>query len=372
MPQNASHIDEPKKEHPIIRNFAPGWYASVMGTAVLVLDFFVFRDFIPFSDFWQLFFLALSVIMFVLITIPWTLRWILYFDAVRTDLKHPVTAAFFPTMPISLIIIGLALEKAGPLFMSHETVYAIVQVLWILGTIGIGFFAMLTLITFFLNDDIEWKNANLGWLIPPVSALIVPVLGSGLAVHYANTPMGTVNILTSLIFLGIGGFLYLFVTATVFSRFIFHELPPSHLTPTVWIGIAPPAILTILAIKIVQPLILLFAASDSVAQVLSILAKTAAVSFWGFAFFWLILAIVFTLLQHQRARLSFATSWWAFTFPLGSFVVATGVVYAALHASFFAVVGLTSLVMFLIIWVTVSIITLRKVRSGAIFQKHGG
>jgi tellurite resistance protein TehA-like permease len=87
MTSDALTIDRLYGKSVIIRDFAPGWYASVMGTAVLVLDFFVFREFIPFADFWQLFFLTLAVAMFVLITVPWILRWILHFDAVRTDLR---------------------------------------------------------------------------------------------------------------------------------------------------------------------------------------------------------------------------------------------------------------------------------------------
>ena len=35
-----------KSKSDIIRNFAPGWFASVMGTAVAVIAIYVFQDFI--------------------------------------------------------------------------------------------------------------------------------------------------------------------------------------------------------------------------------------------------------------------------------------------------------------------------------------
>lgn len=356
----------------IIRDFAPGWYASVMGTAVLVIAFYVFREVIPLANFWQLLFLGLSGLMLVAITVPWTLRWVLYFDAVREDLAHPVSAAFFPTMPISLIVWGIALEKAGPLFLPDHTVMAITQVLWVLGTVGIGFFAVLILTIFFSKEDMGWQMANLGWLIPPVSALIVPVLGGSLAVAYAGTTLGGINLVTSLVFLGIGGLLYVFVMSTAFSRYLFHELPPGHLAPTVWIGIAPTAILAIIAVKLVKPLTRYYQASEGVIQVLDLVAKATAVSLWGFAFFWLILAIVLILVHRQRAPLPFAMSWWAFTFPSGVFVVATGAVYQALKVPFFQGVGLVALAGFLVIWVVVSWRTMRRVISGEIFFKHGG
>ena len=364
-----SHHDDKSN---IIRNFAPGWYASVMGTAVIVIDIFAFQDAIPLAQVWQLLFLALSGIMLVVISVPWTLRWFLYFDDVWQDLQHPVSAAFFPTMPISLIVWGIALEKAGPLFLPEATVHAVMQVLWLLGTVGIGIFAVLILNTYFYKEDMQWKMANLGWLIPPVSALIVPVLGGSLSLVYADAFWGPINFYTSLIYLGTGALLFLFVTATVFSRYLFHELPPGHLAPTIWIGIAPTAILAITALKFVKPLVLYFQATEEAAKTLAVMAKAAGVGLWGFAFFWLVLALVLVVLHHQQKPLPFAMSWWAFTFPSGAFVVATGVVYKAVHAPFFQAVGLLGLAGFLIVWAVVSWQTLRRVVSGEIFVKHGG
>jgi C4-dicarboxylate transporter/malic acid transport protein len=354
----------------IIRNFVPGWYASVMGTAVIVIDFFIFRDVLPFADAFQLFFLGLSALMLLAITIPWMLRWLLHFDQVRADLTHSVSAAFFPTMPISLIIWGIALEKAGPQFLEKDTVFPIAQALWLLGTAGIAGFALLILSIQFSKPDLQWENANLGWLIPPVSALIVPVLGGSLAVEYAGTAWGDINMLVSLIFLGIGIVLFIFVMSTVFSRYLFHELPAAHLAPTIWIGIAPTAILTIIAVKIVEPITLFFNASEETAQVLKLLAKVLGVGLWGFAFFWLLLAITITLLHHQRTPLSFAMSWWAFTFPLGAFVVASGVIYQAVGGTAFQVIGVSALVGLLLIWATVSARTIRRMLNGSIFEKH--
>ncbi|MBC8331900.1 MAG: hypothetical protein H8E28_07955 [Anaerolineae bacterium] len=352
----------------IIRNFTPGWFASVMGTAVFVVEVFVFRGSLPFANFVQLFFLGLAAIMFMLIFIPWILRWIFHFDAVSQDLQHPVSASFFPTMPISLIILGIAFEKAGPLFLSEAILFPMLQALWILGTLGIGGFALALLNIYFRRQNLDWKVGNLGWLIPPVSALIVPVLGNSLAVEYAGTLLGTINFITSLIFLGIGGILFLFVMTTVFSRYMFHELPPSRLAPTMWIGIAPTAIMAIIAIKMIQPLSIFFTAPEAATQTIAILAKAVGIGLWGFAFFWLLLAITATLSQHRKSPLPFAMSWWAFTFPFGAFVVSTGVVFQATQAAFFQWVGLASLAAFLIVWGMVAARTVQGIVSGEIFK----
>ncbi|MBT3711809.1 MAG: hypothetical protein HOG15_00475, partial [Anaerolineae bacterium] len=333
-----------------------------------VIAIYVFQDHIPFAEFWQLFFLSLSVLMFVIIFIPWILRWFLHFDQVKADLHHPVFAAFYPTMPISLIIIGLALEKAGHLFLPEEILLPTLQFLWLTGTAGIAYFALTILNINFMKPGVDLKIANMGWLIPPVSALIVPILGGSLSVEYAGTTLGNINLVASLIFLGVGSLLFIFVMGAVFTRYISHSLLPAHLAPTIWIGIAPTAILTIISVKLTHPLIIFFNASSEVAEVFGIISKAIGVGFWGFAFFWLILAISMTVKHHKKIEIPFAMSWWAFTFPLESFIVSTGVIYKAIGGSFFLVIGLTALVAFFVIWGTVLVKTIKRVISGEIFE----
>lgn len=352
----------------IIRHFAPGWFASVMGTAVLVIAIFVFQDAIPLAKFWQIFFLSLAGLMFVVIFIPWILRWLIYFQQVKADLDHPVFGAFYPTMPISLIIIGIALEKAGPLFLSEAVLLPSLQFLWITGTAGIAYFAITILNINFLKPDLKWDIANMGWLIPPVSALIVPILGSSLSVAYAGTTLGEINFIASLIFLGIGSLLFIFVMGAIFTRYLFHDLLPAHLAPTIWIGIAPTSILTIIAIKLVNPITVFFDISKEVAAVLGVISKVIGLSMWGFALFWVVLVVFVTAHHHKKIAIPFAMSWWAFTFPLGSFIVATGLIHKVIGGAFFQWVGLSALTGLIIIWCMVSIRTLRAVISGEIFK----
>lgn len=354
----------------IVKHFVPGWYASVMGTAVIVVVLFVFRATVPLADALQVFFLVLSGIMLVGYSVPWFLRWIMFPDAVRADLHHPVSASFFPTMPISLIVWGIALEKAGPLMLPHETVFAIMQVLWVAGALGIGGFALVLLGIYFSRETLHWEAANLGWLIPPVSALIVPVLGGALATEFAGTPMGTLYLLGSLVYLGIGTMLLIFVMGAVFTRYMFYKLHAAHLAPTIWVGVAPTAILTIIAIKIVEPLVLFFEVSEGTVETVRFLSKVLGVGLWGFAVFWLLLAIYLTLRHHRQEPLPFALSWWAFTFPLGAFAVSSGVLAQAVGVQVIATVGLVALAGLLVIWLTVALRTLRGVLDGSMFKPH--
>lgn len=353
----------------IVRNFAPGWFASVMGTAVIAIAIFAFRQVIPFANFFMLLFLALAVAMFIVIAVPWTLRWFVAFDAVRHDLAHPVSAAFFPTMPISLLVIGIALEKAGPLFMPKTMLLPLLQGLWFVGAAGIALFALVIVNSFFFKADLKWEAANLGWLIPPVSALLVPVLGSTLAIEYAGTDIGAVNLLGSLIFLGFGTMLFMFMMSAVFARYLFHDMLPAHLAPTIWIGLAPSSILAIGMLRIPKPAALFFNTPDAL-PTLEVIGKMLGISLWGFALFWLALVVVVTVTHHRKTALPFALSWWAFVFPLGAFVVATGALYAVTPAAFVLWVGLAAFVGLIALWLIVVARTVRGIATGAIFKSH--
>ncbi len=102
----------------ITQHFNPAWFASVMGTAVipLALSFIESSWVRPLS----MVLMALSVILFMVFLLPWTVRFFLYPAAVKKDLNHPVAANFFPTMPICLILFSLNLMKFPTMFFSQE------------------------------------------------------------------------------------------------------------------------------------------------------------------------------------------------------------------------------------------------------------
>lgn len=354
----------------LIKTFAPGWFAAVMGTAVIVIALFVFQSAIPFAKALEYFFLLTAIVLFLVLIVPWTLRWFLHPADVRHDLNHPVSAAFFPTMPISLLVIAIALEKAGSSFLEENTLWGILQALWIIGASGILIFALSILNTFFHKSEVQWEMSTLGWLIPPVSTLLVPVLGVSLSAHFHGTTLGAANLIASLIFTGFGSLLFILVMAMVFIRYIFHPLPPAHLAPTLWVGIAPTSILTILALRISKPLVLFFQAPVEIDQMLTFLSKPIGVMLWGFALFWFLLALVVTLGVHQKSPLPFALSWWAFVFPVGAFVVATGVLYQAIPLAFFQWIGVSVLALLLILWAVVAVNTTLGVWRGSIFKPH--
>lgn len=306
----------------IIEDFSPAWFAAVMGTAVVPLAVSFLDPTIarPISAV----FMVLSIAMFAVAFVPWTLRFFLYPDAVKRDLSHPVAGSFFPTMPIALIIIALGFLKYPDMFASVATSREVAWWLWIVGSVGIYIIGFTVLPRIFHHKEVDLAHASFGWYIPPVSKLLIPVAGFELAAIFPDRFELAFGL--SMVSLGIGFLLFLFVGSLVYQRYVLETLPPSKLAATSFIAVAPTAILAVVLFKLMH----LFEANAAFGiepEVVVGVAKLAIVALWGFAAWAFVMALVIVVSYAPRSELPYALSWWAFTFPSGALAVATGVAW---------------------------------------------
>lgn len=85
---------------------------------------------------------------------------------------------------------------------------------------------------------------------------------------------------------------------------------------------------------------------------------------WGFALVWL----SFALATVARRELTFNLTWWAFTFPLGVFTVATTNLAKELPSRFFKVLGTIFSVAETLLWIMVACGTIKASLSGELFK----
>jgi C4-dicarboxylate transporter/malic acid transport protein len=357
----------------IVKYFGPEWGAAVMGTAALSitmqLSSEVARPFSPLLYVGVGFYL-LAIIMFVAFLIPWTLRFFWYPSEVRKDLLNPIRGNFFPTMPISVILAGTGTNKLGPLLFGPTIAYSLALVFFFVGAAGIFVFGYLLVRNQFLNDDLRLEHANFAWFIPPVSHLIIPVLGvCSMDVHWAETPVAPWLYTISMVALGAGFFNFLFVGAAVWHRYVYASIPVGRLAATTMVAIAPTAILVVFLMKGAEAVEAghgrLFGLEFAT---LFPVIKVAASALWGFSAWWFVVAVILFVYYLRRGDHGVAFAWWAYTFPFEAFIVATGLLSKAVATEILhpLLIGLNGLAV--VVWIVVVFGTLQWLQSGAFFE----
>ncbi len=352
----------------VIKYFGPQWFGSTMGTGALIISMALVSEklnstpILRISQVW----LFLTMVMFALYIVPWTIRFFKYPHEANEDLNHPIKGQFFPTMPISLIVIGIGLAKVGPSIFSVASLQLPILALFFAGTAGIYIFGFILVPIMFRSKEVELGHGVYAWYIPPVSHLIIPVLGLILvARYYSGTFMGDVLFVISIASWGIGFFLFLFVGAIVYHRYAYSGLPGSRLAPTFLIGIAPTAIMTIALVKLV-PALEGVSFGFELSQVLPII-KLLALIMWGFSVWWFVLTVIMYFYYVRKMGHPFSFGWWGYTFPMGAFAISGGAIGQLLDfPAFWFNLHVVNFLLFFIWFVTFSL-TIKLVKDGKAF-----
>jgi C4-dicarboxylate transporter/malic acid transport protein len=363
-PENLSNmkntLQNKSKQGFSLESFVPSWPSAVMGTGIIPIALHLGSKRIGFFTKLSAGFSALSMVMLAVISILWVSRFIKHTKKFTEELKHPVSGSFIPTMPISFMIIGINFTVIAPSYIGS-------QVFFLIGTFGIYLLSWLIMPALFQNNKVQDSHGTFGWYIPPVSHLIVPVLGFELSANLKGMGLSDLYFMISLISFGIGVFLFIFIGANVFYRYLYRSSPSGKMAPTLFIGLAPSSIILIILSKLNSALIMMPELGISVnLNALIIIFGTAL---WGFSFWWSVLSVIKTTGLLRRGELEFALSWWAFTFPLGAFSVATGALNHYLHKSWLENFQIGITVFLIIVWTYVFIKTITGISDRSIFEE---
>lgn len=225
--------------------------------------------------------LALAALLFVVIAALYILKAVRHPAVVMQEFRHPVRAAFFPTISVGLLLLSIA---ATP----HDRTVALA--LW---SVGAALHLGLTLILVgrWLTGPVEITHSSPAWFIPVVGNIIVPVAGAPLGQNEASWFFYAIG----LVFWGV-------LFTVIFYRLVFHAPLPAKIVPTLFILIAPPA--------------MAFLATMALGD--GHLTPFARILFH----FGLFLTLLLATLARTFLAVPFAVSWWAYTFPLDAIAVA--------------------------------------------------
>jgi tellurite resistance protein len=323
----ATHDTQPfvdKLEHLPI-----GIFASVMGLGGLTLATLRLEHVLGLEHALGVLVLLVAAAVFAALAALYAIKASRFPQAVAAEWRHPVKLAFFPTISISLIILGTA---------AFQIVPSVGTGLWAVGTVLQGALTLAIVSTWIDEAHYEAPHLNPAWFIPAVGNVLVPLVAARI---------GWVEV--AWLFLSVGLLFWLVLLTLVFNRLVFHHPMPAHLLPTLCILVAPPAVAFLAYIGLAETI-------DGFARLL----------YYPGVFF-----LALLLLQLPKlSRLAFALSWWAYSFPIAALTVATLVMAEQLQSRVFLGLGFLLYALLAVVVVSLAWRTVNAFKSGAVLQPH--
>ena len=307
--------------HSRLRYFPISFFAMVMGLTGLTIGWEKAQSILHLDLGITPWLVGLSSGLFAVLASLYASKLALHGQSVLQELRHPVKLNFFPTISISLLLLAIAFLPLAPLVSS---------LLWTVGAALHLTFTLYVVSVWIHHDHFQVHHMNPAWFIPAVGNVLVPVAG---------IPLGHPEV--SWFFFSIGMLFWLVLMTIIFYRVLFHQPIEERLMPTLFILIAPPAVGFIAYLRLVQDL-------DSFARVL----------YYSALFLTLLL---FTQVR-RFLRLGFFLSWWAYSFPLAAFSIASMAMYERTGSDFHRYLGVGMLTMLTGIIGILLVKTLKAVR----------
>ncbi len=270
--------------------------------------------------------LLLAAVCFAAVSVLYTVKAIRYWPEVLADFEHPVRIAFFPTIPISLLIFAIALL---PVHTGASLT------MWTTGAVVLLALALVA-VNRWITHTYEIKQANPAWFIPVVGTILVPVAGVRLGLPEV-----------SWLFFGIGCVFWLVLFALVLNRIIFHGQLPARFLPTLFILLAPPAVGYVAYLQLNGGI------QDGFARGLFACA--------------LFTALLLASMGRLFLNVPFFLSWWAYTFPAAAFAIATLLYHDHIGTTATAVLATGTLLIATAIIAVVAARTGAALRRGQVF-----
>ena len=283
-----------------IEHLSPAWFVLVMGWCGLAQTWLHAKTiFGEMAVGIGLITGAVSVLIFLLLSLACIVRLQVHPNAVQADLQHPVRHAFMATLPISMLL--LATWGQGLFWNTSASTNTLLRTLWIAGSV-------LELAC------TVWVVGR--WLRPPqegglqlktfTPVFFIPVVGNVLA-PLGGVPMGMQEWATAQ--LGIGILLWPVLQTLLMVRLAQAGPLPERMSPSLFISVVPPSVIGLSLMQLQAP--------DSLIWGL-----------WGIAFFFVLWSL--TQLRTMLAQ-PFGLPLWGVSFPLAAFTILTLDLMQATH-----------------------------------------
>ena len=359
-----SHLQHPRE---VIRQFTPNWFAATMGTGVLALALAQLPVHIPgvhaFAEGLWLF----NIGLFILFSVLYGARWVLYFDEARRIFGHSTVSMFFGTIPMGLATIINGFLVFGVPRWGGDMVQ-VAEVLWWLDVamaLGCG---VLIPYLMFTRQDHSIDQMTAVWLLPVVAAEVAAASGGLLAPYLSDTVAQFHVLITSYVLWAFSVPVAFSILTILILRMALHKLPHESMAASSWLALGPigTGALGLLLLGADAPAIFAANGLARVGEIAEGLGLISGVVLWGVGLWWIVMAALITL-RYFRAGIPFNLGWWGFTFPLGVYSLATLRLGSMLHLSFFDVAGCVLVLALTLMWLLVGKRTVQGAYRGELF-----
>lgn len=308
----------------------PGWFTSVMGTGILGISLVASPLSIPGATDAGFAVWALAALVFAVIAPLLVVRAIVAPRGLLATLHDPSTAQLWGAPPMAAFTIATGLVRIAAPHGGGEAAIALAQGLWVVGAILALLSAFVVPHIMMTRHELKPEQALGTWLLPVVPPIVASVPA---ALLLPTFPLVFRSSILALAYgmLGLGVALAALTTAVFYSRLLFTKVPRGPLAPSMWLVVGPLG-------QSIAGACALGTSAVSAWPELGRGLETSGVVYgllvWGFAIYWLGLAVV-TTLQAVRSGMPFTLGWWSFTFPVGVLIAGSDALHAATGAVLF-------------------------------------
>jgi tellurite resistance protein len=318
----------PKTAIARLQHFPVAFFSMIMGMLGLTLAWQMSAQVLALPTIISQVLLITSATLFAIIVSVYLLKIVRHSSSVIAEFNHPITMSFFPAFSISIILMSIA---------TLEVSTELSRFLWVLGSTLQLIFTLNALTRWIHHRHFQITHSTPAWFIPVVGNILIPISG---------VEHGFYEV--SWFFFSIGIIYWIVLKTLIFNRIIFHDPLPERLLPTLFILIAPPAVGFVSYMKLNHDVL------DSFGRIL----------YYAAAFLVLLLMTQFS----RFSRIQFYISWWAYSFPLAAFTIASEIMYSRTGAPLFLtlsylMLGIVSLVVLLLLYKTT-----KAIINGSLFQ----